>query len=671
MATDQDVEYNQAARFTNAPARLVMPARTILVLCVCCCAASAYADHWSFAPRTKPELPRLAETERAWVRTSVDAFVLARLKEKGLKPAPPAERRVLIRRLSFDLTGLPPTPKDIAAFIKDDAADAYERLVERLLASPRYGERWAQHWLDVVRYAESEGFEYDNYLPGMWRYRDYVIRSFNEDKPYGRFLTEQLAGDELKPNDPDLQIAAGFHRLGPVRRNVGNQNVAFSRNEVLTEQTDAVGMVFLGLTVGCARCHDHRFDDFTQEDYYRLQAFLAGAKENNVILADAKTKAQWDAVSAPLQKEIGELKRQIGKAKGADKERLHGQLKAVQGKLPPPLPTLCTVREDELERTAIHVLRRGMPEKKGKRVEPGFPSALRAHLSDIGKSPRVALAQWLAHPDHPLTARVMVNRVWHYHFGRGLVATPNDLGVNGSGASHPELLDYLANEFIRQGMHLKPLHRMIVLSNTYKQAAAAQHADPASARTRDPDNRLYWHYPRRRLSAEELRDAMLTAAGRLNLKAGGPSVVTPLAQDLVDLLYDPSQWKVTPDVREHERRSIFLIAKRNLRPPFGQAFDQPDLQTSCPRRESSTHALQALELMNGELTNHLAEVFAKRLEKEENADSARMVEQAFLLTTGRPPTATERERCVAFLRSQPPREFALAMFNLNAFLYVD
>jgi uncharacterized protein DUF1553 len=281
------------------------------------------------------------------------------------------------------------------------------------------------------------------------------------------------------------------------------------------------------------------------------------------------------------------------------------------------------------------------------------------------------LAQWLAHPDHPLTARVMVNRVWHYHFGRGLVATPNDLGVNGSGASHPELLDYLANEFVRQGMRLKPLHRMIVLSNTYKQAAAAQHADAASARTRDPDNRLYWHFPRRRLSAEELRDAMLMAAGRLNLKAGGPSVVTPLAQDLVDLLYDPSQWKVTPDVREHDRRSIYLIAKRNLRPPFGQAFDQPDLQTSCPRRESSTHALQALELMNGELTNHLAEVFARRLEKEANADSARMVEQAFLLTTGRPPTAVERERCVAFLRRQPPREFALAMFNLNAFLYVD
>ncbi len=695
-------------------ASLAMLAQRLLALCVCfCCAANGYTDHWSFAPRMQPQPPRFTEgAQRAWVRTNVDAFVLARLLEKGLKPAPPADRRTLIRRLSFDFTGLPPTPKEISAFVEDPAADAYERLVERLLASPHYGERWAQHWLDVVRYAESEGFEYDNYLPGMWRYRDYVIRSFNDDKPYDRFLTEQLAGDllkdeggrmkdELVPADSSFilppssfHVAAGFHRLGPVRRNVGNQNVAFSRNEVLTEMTDSVGMVFLGLTVGCARCHDHRFDDFTQVDYYRLQAFLAGTQEHNVILADAKTKAAWEAVAAPLQKKITDLKRSITTAKGTDKERLQSELKAVQSKLPTPLPSLCSVRDVDTERTEIHVLRRGMPEKKGKRVEPGFPtqlSPLAGRASDgpadpslarpankgrvaptIGKTPRTALAQWLAHPDHPLTARVMVNRVWHYHFSRGLVSTPNDFGVNGSGASHPELLDYLANEFVRQGMRLKPLHRMIALSSTYQQASVHQHVDAAAARVKDPDNRLYWHFPRRRLSAEELRDAMLTAAGRLNLKAGGPSVVIPLQKDLVDLLYDPAQWKVTADVREHDRRSIYLIAKRNLRPPFGQVFDQPDLQTSCPRRESSTHALQALELLNGDLANRLAEAFAKRLEQEAGAkDPARVVDRAFLITTGRPASVAERERCVAFLRRQPAREFALAMFNLNAFLYVD
>ncbi len=651
-----------------------MQGQKLLVLCASFCgAATGYADHWSFAPRTQPTAPKFAEgVPRDWVRSSVDAFVLARLHEKGLKPAPSADRRTLIRRLSFDLTGLPPTPKEIDAFVQDPAADAYERLVERLLASPHYGERWAQHWLDVVRYAESEGFEYDNVMPGMWRYRDYVIRSFNDDKPFDRFLIEQLAGDERKPGDADLQVAAGFHRLGPVRRNAGNQNVAFSRNEVLTEMTDAVGMVFLGLTVGCARCHDHRFDDFTHEDYYRLQAFLAGAQEHNVILADAKTKAKWEAVTAPLQKEIQDLKRRISTAEGADKERWQFELKAAQSKLPPPLSALCTVREVEAERSAIHVLRRGMPEKKGQRVDPEFPSALqKGNLPAIGKNPRTALAHWLAHPEHPLTARVMVNRIWHYHFGRGLVATPNDFGVNGSGVSHPELLDHLANEFVRHGMRLKPMHRMIVLSNTYRQAGAPQHAEVAMARAKDPENLLLWHFPRRRLSAEELRDAMLTVAGQLNLKAGGPSVVIPLEKDLVGLLYDPAQWKVTADVREHDRRSIYLIAKRNLRPPFGQVFDQPDLQTSCSRRESSTHALQALELTNGELANRLAKAFLKRLEQQPGTDPARIVDDAFLLTTGRLPSAKERERSIEFLREQPAREFALAMFNLNAFLYVD
>lgn len=651
-----------------------MRATSILLIAVCWCfAPSAHADHWSFQPRTKPDVPRFTEkAQREWVRTSVDAFVLFRLTEKGLQPAPPADRRTLIRRLTFDLTGLPPSPKEMDTFLNDTAADGYERLVERLLASQHYGERWAQHWLDVVRYAESEGFEYDNYLPGMWRYRDYVIRSLNDDKPFDRFLTEQLAGDELKPGDVEMQVAAGFHRLGPVRRNAGNQNVAFSRNEVLTERTDAVGMVFLGLTVGCARCHDHRFDDFSQEDYYRLQAFLAGTHEHEVTLADAKTKADRDAVMAPLQKEIKDLKRRIGASKGADKERYQAQLKEVESKLPPPLPTVCTVREIDAERTDIHVLRRGMPEKKGKRVEPGFPSALPRLISvKSAKGARTELAQWLAHPDHPLTARVLVNRVWQNHFGRGLVATANDFGANGSGASHPELLDHLATEFVRAGMRLKPLHRMIVLSNTYRQAGAVHHGEAAAARAKDPDNRLLWHFPRRRLSAEELRDAMLSAAGTLNLKAGGPGVVIPLAKDLVNLLYDPAQWKVTADVREHDRRSIYLIAKRNLRPPFGQVFDQPDLQTTCARRESSTHALQALELMNGELSNRLADVFDKRLKAEAGSDSVRMVEHAFLLTVGRMPTAAERERSVEFLRRQPSREFALAMFNLNAFLYVD
>jgi len=648
--------------------------RLLALLVALLCTASLHAEpHWSLLPRTHPVVPQFADrVDRHWLRTSVDAFVLASLQREGLRPAPEADRRILVRRLSFDLTGLPPTPGEIDAFLRDAGPDAYERLVDRLLASPHYGERWAQHWLDVVRYAESEGFEYDNYRPGMWRYRDYVIRSFNADKPFDRFLSEQIAGDELEPGNAEMHVAVGFHRLGPVRRNAGNQEVASSRNEVLTEMTDSVGMVFLGLTVGCARCHDHRFDDFTQEDYYRLQAFLAGTHEHNIILADARTQADWQA----LNNEIKMLKKELNAADGEAKERLQARVKVAESKLPPPLPAICTVRDVDAERTAIHVLRRGLPERKGKRVEPGFPSALASLATETPpaeamKYPRTALARWLSRPDHPLTARVLVNRIWHYHFGRGLVETPNDFGVNGSMPSHPELLDHLANEFVRQGMHLKALHRLIVLSSTYRQAGAHQHDEYSMSHAKDPGNRWLWHFPRRRLSAEEVRDAMLAAAGSLNVKAGGASVNVPVEQDLIDQLYDPTQWKTTPDQREHDRRSIYLIAKRNLRLPFGQVFDQPDLQISCPRREASTHALQALELLNGAMANRLAAAFANRLERTAGSDAARQAEVAFLLTTGRTPTLPERERALEFLRDQPLREFALATFNLNSFMYVD
>jgi hypothetical protein len=650
--------------------------------CLLLCSAlvlppSAQADppHWSFRPRGRPAVPQFADpAARAWVRTSVDAFVLQRLRENKLRPAPKADRGTLIRRLSFDLTGLPPTPAEVDAFVRDPAPDAYERLVERLLASPHHGERWAQHWLDVVRFAESDGFEYDRYRPGMWRYRDYVIASFQQDKPYGRFVTEQLAGDEIEPANRLMQVAAGFHRLGPVRRNAGNQDVASSRNEELTEMTDAVGMVFLGLTVGCARCHDHKFDDFSQADYYRLQAFLAATHEHDEILADAPTRADWKARTERLAAEIKLLKLAVNRADGEVKRRLQEKLRAAEHSLPPPLPAISTVRDLADRRTAVHVLKRGLPERKGKRVGPAFPSALVSTRAadpspDVMKSPRTALARWLTDPDHPLAGRVFVNRVWQYHFGRGLVETANDFGVNGARPSHPELLDHLANEFVRHGMRLKPLHRLIVLSSTYRQASRSP--DAKAGRAKDPENRLLWQFPRRRLSAEELRDAMLAAAGRLNLKAGGASVMVPVEKDLIDQLYDPAQWKVIADEREHDRRSIYLVAKRNLRLPFGQAFDQPDLQTSCPRRETSTHALQALEMLNGRTANRLAEAFAARLRREAGSDPAQQVDLAYRLTTGRGPTPAERVRALEFLEAQPLREFALAMFNLNGFVYVD
>jgi len=644
--------------------------------------SSEYSDddrsHWSLLPVERPAVPvPSAAVDRRWVRNDLDAFVLEGLAADGLHPAPEASRQMLIRRVYFDLTGLPPSPEEIRAFVDDSRADAYERLVDRLLDSPHYGERWAQHWLDVVRYAETEGFEYDNHRPGAWRFRDWVIEAFNHDMPYDEFVSAQLAGDELAPDDHAMQVAAGFHRLGPVRRNAGNAEVAISRNEILTEMTDVVGAAFLGLTVGCARCHDHMFDPIHQTDYYRLQAFLATTHQSDVPLASPEEQAAWEAAAADTKKELDRLK---ARKKELDEEgdasavtELSERIAAVEERLPDPLPMISTVADDAGERTPIHLLKRGDWEQK---LQPLGPRPLGVLLPEgtdelpaDAANPKTALARWLTQPDHPLTARVMVNRIWQYHFGHGLVDTPNDFGLNGASPSHPELLDYLASTFVEGGWRIKPLHRMIVLSSAYRQSSWSPETELATER--DPNNRLLWHYAQRRLEAEEVRDAMLAAAGRLNLKPGGPSVIVPVDPELTELLYKPSQWEVTQDASEHDRRSIYLIAKRNLRLPLLEVFDQPPRLTSCAHREASTHAPQALELLNGPTSNQLAVAFAERLEREAGDDPARQVERAYWLVAGRAPRESEREAAVAFLANEPLSEFALAMFNLNAFLYVD
>jgi hypothetical protein len=578
-----------------------------------------------------------------------------------------ADRRTLIRRLTFDLTGLPPTPEEVAAFVNDSAPKAYEKLVDRLLDSPHYGERWGRHWLDVVRYAETEGFEYDRYRPGAWRYRDYIIKAFNDDKPYDRFVFEQLAGDELDQPDTDARVAAGFNRLGPVRRNAGNKDVTSSRHEALAEMTDVIGTVFLGLTVGCARCHDHKFDPIPQADYYRLQAFFAAAQEDDAPLADPKRHAEWKALTARLTNEIDRLKQESKDLEGEAKRELLAKIQELQRSLPPPLPTISSVHDLMEQRTVVHVLTRGDPAKPGAVVNPAPPAVLagrdrRDYPADVVK-PRSLLARWITDPANPLPARVMANRIWQGHFGKGLVTTANDFGANGARPSHPELLDYLANELVAGGWQIKRLHRLIVTSSTYRAGFGAVAAV-------DPANRLLGRFPPRRLTAEEVRDTMLVIAGKLNRKTGGPSVIPPVDATLVKLLYDPKQWAVTPEADEHYRRSIYLIVKRNLPLPFGQVFDQPDAQTSCACREQSTHPLQALELLNGRLANELARAFGDRLRREAGDDRKRQIELAYELTASRPPTASEKELALRFLDEQPLSEFALVMFNINAFLYV-
>ncbi len=629
--------------------------------------------HWAFVKRSQPEVAKFtAAADRAWVRNPIDAFILARLKKENLRPSPEADRAVLIRRLYFDVIGLPPTPREIAQFAADKTSGAYAKLVDSLLNNPHYGERWGQHWLDVVRFAETDGFEYDTHRKDAWRYRDYVVRAFQNDKPYDRFLTEQLAGDEIGAKEDETLIAAGFNRLGPLRKNAGNQEVASSRNEVLTEMTNVVGSALLGVTLGCARCHDHKFDPIRQSDYYRIQAYFAAAQPQDIPRVSAEEQAAWKAKMDALEGEVRKLKRGMRTLSPDEVQARTKRIEEIQDNMPAPPAGLQSMTDDMDKKSPIHLLARGDYQNKGDAVGMRPLGVLlpddAPELPKEVKEPRAELARWVTAPDNPLTARVMVNRIWHYHFGRGIVATPNDFGRMGVRPSHPELLDYLANEFVTSGFSVKHVHRLILNSSAYRQSSSAANA---AAQEKDPENQLLWRFNRRRLDAEEIRDAMLAVSGKLNPKQGGPSVIVPIDKSLVGALYKPSQWAVTQDTAEHNRRSVYLIAKRNLHLPFMEVFDAPDSLGSCPRRESSTHAPQALELLNGDLANQQAEVFAKRLADEAGPDPRKQVDLAYRLAAGRPPQIKEMQQSVEFLKTQSPREFALAMLNLNAFLYVN
>jgi hypothetical protein len=634
--------------------------------------------HWAFQPRKDPPPPAFnTPADRTWIKTPVDAFVLAGLKKAGLKPAPPADRATLLRRVTFDLTGLPPTPEEIDAFVADRSPNAWEKVVDRLLASPHYGEQWGRHWLDVVRFAESDGYEYDMHRPDAWRYRDYVVASFQTDKPYNEFVKEQLAGDEIDAKDRTLLIASGFNRLGPLRKNAGNQDVASSHNEVLTEMTNIVGAAFLGVTVGCARCHDHKFDPFRQSDYYRLQAHFAQVQPNDLILATPEAQAEWKTKAAPVEQERRRLQMQLRRAPDGEKAALESKLDELDDKMPAPLESIYSVGDEPAKAQPIQVLFHGDYLSPTARVGMRPLGILlpegTAEEPIEADHPRLKLAEWMVDPANPLTARVMVNRVWHYHFGAGLVSTPNDFGRMGSRPSNPELLDWLASRFVEGGWHIKPIHRLILLSNAYRQSSISP--IEKTAMEKDSEDALLWKFNHRRLEAEELRDAMLAVSGRLNLKAGGPSFMTPIDKDLVLSLKRPQYWVPTRDKSEYDRRTIYMIYKRNLRLPFEEVFDAPDTLLSCARREQSTHAPQALELLNGQTSNDLAASFAERILKAASTPNTR-VDYAFRLATGRTPTPAERTLALKFLAdesSDPARmkEFALAMFNLNAFLYVN
>ena len=457
-----------------------------------------------------------------------------------------------------------------------------------------------------------------------------------------------------------------------MRRNAGNPEIALSRNEVLTERTDIIGTALMGLTLGCARCHEHKLDPFTQEDYYSLQAFVAATHEKNRFIASQETIEAWQAETDRIKDKIKALEKDRPNLPVKDKEAVEKRIAELKASLPEALPTIISIENDPEKRTPIHVLKRGIWERKGDLVEMRppeiFNQALPLALPQDETKPRTALAGWLTDPENPMTARVLVNRVWQYHFGNGIVNTPNDFGYYGGRPSHPELLDYLASELLENGWRLKPLHRMIMLSSAYRQSSQTPMSE--LAREIDPENRLLWKFNRRRLQAEEVRDAILAVSGTLNTEMFGESVITPVEEGMIQLLYDPDQWEITEDKQQHYRRSVYLIAKRNLRIPFMETFDQPTLQSSCGRRESSTHAPQALELLNGDLANELAEEFSRRLEMEARGNRPEQINRAWQLTLGREPSSRESDLAEQFLEEQPMREFSLAMFNLNEFLYV-
>ena len=651
---------------------------------------------WAFVPVRKPVVPA-GSGQRAAGSNPIDAFILQKLAAAQLKPSPAADRATLARRVHFDLTGLPPTPFDLDQFLTDKSADAYEKLVDKLLASPRYGEKWARHWLDLVRYAESDGYRADEYRPQAWRYRDYVVKSLNTDKPYDRFITEQLAGDELYSNskpetqNPEHLVATGYFRAGIYEWN--NRDVRGQWQRILEDITDTSADTFLGVGLQCARCHDHKFDPFLQKDYYRFQAFFTPLlpREDLVLATPAERAehasklAKWEAATADLRAELEQLLAQP--RKNAEKQAIEMFVEDIRADILKPVAQR-TPHEHQIAELAyrqvsyefarldaklkgepkerVIALRKKFTEfdtlkpaplppnygvtdvgpvapptllKKGAKQEaiaPGYLSVLDAKDAQVAALPnstgrRSELARWLTAPENPLTARVMVNRLWQAHFGRGLAPNASDFGKLGEKPSHPELLDWLAATFVESGWSLKAMHRLMVTSATYRQTSA--NSEFASAQRFDPDNRLLWSFPIRRLEAEQIRDAILAATGELKLEpAGGPSTD-----------------QLTP------RRSIYSKWLRNAPNPLLNVFDLAEPFQSVAQRNVTTTPPQALLLLNSQMMLRHAREFAKRLEQEHPSSDEDMVNAAYRLAFTREPKPAERTAALQFLTEQKQR----------------
>jgi hypothetical protein len=708
-------------------------------------------EHWAFRPVRPVAVPVVRDSR--WVRNPIDAFVLAQLEEKGWAPSPAAQPRALLRRLHFDLTGLPPTPEEVQAFLEDPSPEALDRVAEGLLARPSYGERWARHWLDLVRFAETNGYERDAVKPEAWKYRDYVIRSFNEDKPYDRFLAEQLAGDELPDASAETLIATGFNRLGPWDDEPADPKQ--DRFDQLDDLVRTTSEVFLGLTLGCARCHDHKFEPLTSLDYTRMVAVfdplhrpqdgraelvrpvgtraelsaLAGRDRRideakaevaslrrafrDEYLVGGRSRLPAEAVEALKAEPSSRTEAQKALCEAHEKEfgeelqdalpdetrrridDLHAEIDRLRAETP-DLPMGYFLEEPSPAPPATHLLHRGQASNPGPRVDPGMPAVLVASQpafpppGERTTGRRSSLARWLTEPDNPLTARVIVNRVWQFHFGEGIVRTPNDFGTAGAPPTHPELLDWLADRFVREGWSLKALHRLIVSSNTYRMSKGWN----AEYGAEDPEDLLLWRVPYRRLEAEAIRDAMLAASGQLDATLYGPSVYPEIPREALASHSDPDKVWRPFDERAASRRTIYGMVKRSLVIPMLEVLDFCDTAQSSPRRSTTSIAPQALTLLNGGFVNRQAHHLADRLVREAGDDPTCQVRRAYWLALSRPATEDEAAAMVAYLgresdalrnaaasRGEPVEEAqvrreALArmgriLFNLNEFVYPD
>ena len=697
--------------------------------------------HWAFQKPVRPELPPLEtfhDAER--VRNPIDQFVLQRLESAGLRGAPQADRTTLVRRAYFDLLGLPPTPDQVAAFVEDDSPEAWTKLIDTLLESEHYGERWGRHWLDVARYADSGGYETDIYYRNAWRYRDYVVKSFNDNKPYNTFVQEQIAGDELWPDNLDLdprrvyivseekrkhleaRIGTGFYALGP-RVHESGLDAKRLAYETLTDWADTTAAAFMGLTLACARCHEHKFDPFTQQDYFSLQAIFAASREIELPLWTPMQEADWRegyprVVAVEEAREAYHLfestvqDQELSPEQEAKKQELLMAIGLALLELPKAaagqsaikyvglmhIPTASVLgREHPALIKPIYLLERGEVTKPQEQMQPALPKVLARMTETPALLPtpfgsRKQLALWLTQPEHPLTARVFVNRVWQWHFGRGIVETPNDFGKMGLDPSHPELLDWLAIHFVDDDWNIKNLHRLMMNSATYRQDSRFSGENQLIL---DPDNRLLWRMNRRRLEAEALWDAVHATAGTLNLAIGGRPVVPPLAEDEIAPLRKKWHWVVSSDPAQHTRRGIYVLVRRNFKFPMFEVFDTPVTSVSCPTRDVTTVAPQALWGLNNKAVFRQAMHLAGRVVKECDDDPLVQVSLAFKMTLGRAPTSEESASALALLKSlqqnrmeplvdmpaglrdvDPAQAHALSklcltLFNLSEFAFID